>query len=283
MRLSASLLILSAFASLAAFSPAPVALAGVLLPDDSDNKDSQSFMPNLGLGRFFGLDKKSDTSTTTTTTPAPAPSAPPQTLPKGTATEPSSVTQNAQKIMSSGMNTKNLDSISAQIRAEVQRRNQRAPIVMSENAIIQSSEEAAKLPYTFTITVDRAYYWGTSDLFRIAKVFGYTTKDVQDRCIVRLGAEVITTKGEYHNIVYPGQQVSVKYDGAVQTVNLDARAVCDKPSQLPQTGGTIEVVGSRFATRLGKTVTCIVQPPITAPTTLQTSYLGDGKGACKFN
>lgn len=270
MRLFSSLLVLGLSASLAVFSPLPTALAGVLLPDENnDNQDSQSLIPNLGLGRFFGLDKKSDA-------PTPTPAKPqPQATP--------SVTQNAQRVMSSGMPTQKLDNISAQIRAEVQRRNQRAPMIMSENAIIQSATEAAKLPYTFTITVDRAYYWGNADLFRIAKVFGYTTKDVQDRCIVRLGAEVITTKGDYHNIVYPGQQVSIKYDGAVQTVNMDARAVCDKPSQLPQTGGTIETVGSRFATRLGKTVTCMVQPPITAPTTLQTSYLGDGKGACKFN
>jgi len=295
-------------------TPSVYAASKVLVPDDNN---TGSDMPNLGLGVTpkkpkpedvippkktpednapkLGLTPLPDTHHTgdTAFTPIKPPEPKKSTLdkitPGGSLTKDPNLQR--QQLIEKLLNKKNNTSIKPdtpekkellKIFEGEKQKYVRPPRIMDEHQSYgMTGYYSDRLPLNLTVALMPSYTWSTGDVEQISKHLGYKPSQTPQQCQLRLDGKLKNDKGTFRGIVYAGQYINIKYDGAISSLTFQPRAVCNPPQgELPQNGGIIMRVGNKLSVQLMRRVTC--PPPAKSAAVVEITYNGESQASCVY-
>lgn len=180
-----------------------------------------------------------------------------------------------------------LSGIEQRIKAykeEQEKKYERDPTLMDEIPLDKPNDQ--NLPGSITISIDPRFLWGLNDIEQIQRYLGYTSQQIPQNCQIRLDAQVETNtdKYQYGDIMYSGEQKTIRYDGNLTMVSFKPRAVCNPPqTPLPRHGGIIMKTGNKYSVILLNEAPCpLPQQASSVPSSLAIQYQGDGKAQCVY-
>ncbi|HAX91562.1 MAG TPA: hypothetical protein DCY07_05050 [Rhodospirillaceae bacterium] len=166
---------------------------------------------------------------------------------------------------------------------EEAKKRQKAPMILSEYAL--PSVESKDMKESLSVAVSNNYTWGVEDTNLLTTALGYNRKTIPENCQLRLDPTLETTKPEvpYAARIMSGQSAMIKYSGALTSIKLRARAVCHKPTVLPQKGMAITQTADKYSVQLMGEPSCAIDAASgRIPSSITIQYNGDGQVECKY-
>ncbi len=106
--------------------------------------------------------------------------------------------------------------------------------------------DQSKLPKDITITFSKKSILSEKDVRTIQDSIGYSLKEISSKCSLSAGGMIITNAGKYPIQPDKTAPLTVKFDGEIYGLSLQAKAVCLVDKSKPLNGAHIMMFNDRY-------------------------------------